>query len=333
MARDLDGAIAERAPKSLGLFTIRQLDALGLSRQRRRTLVAHGVLVHVTSTVVRHAAYPSSWEQRILAAVLAAGGDAVASHMSAAALWRFDGVDRGAVEVTVPRHRRPRVVPGRVHRSLELGPADVEPRRLIPRTTASRTLLDVAGQLSAAQLEAALDGAERVGSIWRPHLRWRLDDLRRQGRPGVPAVADLLDRTEGRPLGDSWLEQAAIRLVVGAGLPLPRAQVKLRKAGGGIARVDLVWDELRLVVELAGHSTHATRRQRQADAERASRLGLEGWRVVSFTYEDVVERPAYVIDTIRTYLGLACASSWVPGGCPPTNRVPGTRVPGARGAR
>jgi very-short-patch-repair endonuclease len=78
--------------------------------------------------------------------------------------------------------------------------------------------------------------------------------------------------------------------------------VRLRKAGGGIARVDLLWAEARLVVELDGHGSHATRRRRQSDAERAARLGLAGWHVLSFTYEDVTERPNYVIGMIRSYL-------------------------------
>jgi very-short-patch-repair endonuclease len=304
MARDIHGAIAGRAPKSLGLFTNGQLDALGVSRQQRRTLLSKGVLIPMGGGVVRHAAHPTSWQQRILAAVLAAGEGAVASHRSAAALWRLDGMEHAdtTINVTVARGRCPRSVPATVHRSLDLRPVDIEPRQLIPRTTAARTLLDIAPHLPLRQLEAVLDDAERRGLTWRPHLRWRIEELRRCGRPGVPAMADLLDRTEGRPLGDSWLEQAAIRHIVGSGLPVPRVQVKQRTAGGGIARVDLFWDAARLVVELAGHGTHATRRQRQSDAERAARLGLGNWTVVEFTYEDVVERPEYVVDMIRAYL-------------------------------
>jgi very-short-patch-repair endonuclease len=267
---------------------------------------------------VRHAAYPTSTDQRILAAVLAAGEGTVASHMSAAVLWRLDvtAAPGAEVEVTVRRPRHPRAVPGIVHRTLDLGPADIELRQRIPRTTAARTLLDIAGSLSLSELEAALDDAERRGLVWRPHLRWRSEELRRRGRTGVPALEDLLDRTEGRPLGDSWLEQLAIRQILGAGLPAPRVQVKRRKAGGGIARVDLFWDNARLAVELAGHRTHSTRRQRQFDAERAARLGLEGWTVIEFTYEDVVERPEYVVDIVRAYLRQAsCQPSWRCFGC------------------
>ena len=86
-------------------------------------------------------------------------------------------------------------------------------------------------------------------------------------------------------------------------------QVKLRKRAGSprqvIAGVDLFWDDVRLVAELAGHGTHATRRDRQTDAERAARVGLERWRLVEFTYEDVVERPQYVVQTLRSYLAQA----------------------------
>ncbi len=308
MARGFDGAIAETAPKTLGLLTSRQLDALGVTRHMRATLVTRGVLAPVAAGVWRHVAHPRSWRQCLLGAVLAAGDGAVASHLAAAALWGFDGVEPGALDVTVPVGRRPRGVPGPVHRSHRLGPADVDRRGPIPRTSAVRTLVDMAALVDAGALEAALDGAERDGIIWRPRLRWYLDGLRmpgRAGRPGLSAVERLLARTEGRPLGDTWLEQEAIRILRAAGLPPPRTQVVRRGVGGSRARVDLFFEDARLVVELAGHASHATRRQRQADDERAARLGLAGWRVVQFTYEDVVERPAYVVEMIAAYLVAA----------------------------
>src|SRR5690606_5138754 len=141
----------------------------------------------------------------------------------------------GAAEVTVPSHRRPRAVPGTVHR-IDLGPADVVRRGPLVVTTASRTLLDIAPLLGPRRLEEVLDGAARAGRIWRPHLEWRIASLGWRGRPGVAAVDALLARTTGRPLGDSWLEQQAIRVIVRSGLPVPRAQVRRRKHGGGIAR-------------------------------------------------------------------------------------------------
>ncbi|HEY6416717.1 MAG TPA: type IV toxin-antitoxin system AbiEi family antitoxin domain-containing protein, partial [Acidimicrobiales bacterium] len=140
MAREPnDGAIAERARKSLGLLTIRQLEGIGITRQRRRTLVARETLVPLGRGVFRHCAWSDSWEQRVLAAVLEAGPGAVASHL-AAALWRFEGISRGQAEVTVPAGRHPVPSHGTIHRSRDLVAADIEPRVRIPTTTAARTL-------------------------------------------------------------------------------------------------------------------------------------------------------------------------------------------------
>lgn len=312
MARDFDGTIAERSRTMLGLLTIPHLDAIGVSRQQRRTMVARGVLVPLGGGVLRHAAHPITWQQTALAGVIAAGDGALASLRTAGALWTFDGATPPAdPDVLIRFGRHPRAGPGRIHRTRDLSAADVARVGPIPVTSPARTLCDLAAVLPAHRLEAVLDHAERRGQIWRPHLLWRLDALRRCGRAGLPALAAILDRTDGRPLGDSWLEQEAIRLIVHAGLPVPRVQVKLRRRptgdGGrrGIARVDLFWDDTRLVAEIAGHGTHATRRDRQRDAERSADLMSADWHVVTFVYEDVVERPAYVVDTIRTHLALA----------------------------
>jgi hypothetical protein len=166
MARaPFDGAIAERAHKTLGLLTIAQLDSLGVARQHRRTLVVRGTLVPVARGVFRHAAWPRSWQQNVLAAVLAVGDAAVASHMTAAALWRLDLVRPGAIEVTVPRGRHPACPLAIVHRSRDLLVADVDPHGSIPRTTAARTLLDIAPLVDEPRLEAALDHVGLKG--WR----------------------------------------------------------------------------------------------------------------------------------------------------------------------
>lgn len=101
----------------------------------------------------------------------------------------------------------------------------------------------------------------------------------------------------------SWLERRALGVIAGAGLPPPRVQVHFR-SDGRLARVDLYYDEQRLVVEVAGHRTHSSRRHRQHDAERANRLRLAGLAVLEFTYEDVVDRPEYVSATIAAALGL-----------------------------
>jgi very-short-patch-repair endonuclease len=115
---------------------------------------------------------------------------------------------------------------------------------------------------------------------------------------------------EGPRLEESWLERRLTRLIAAAGLPPPRCQVPLRH-GGGVARVDMLYEHARLVIETDGHGSHATRRERQSDAERDARLGAAGYRVLRFTYDDVVGRPEYVVRMIRSYVAPVPASAKV----------------------
>jgi len=304
MARALDGTIAVRSRKLLGLLTVAHLDHLGVTRQHRRTLVASGALVPVHRGVYRHAAHPESPRQLVLAAVLAAGESSAASHETAAGVWRFEDADLdGMIDLSLipPAQRRaPRGVT--LHRPAALDRADLALAGPIPVTSPARTLCDIAPTLSDRRLEAVLDHACRRGLIWLPHLRWRLDDLQIRGRRDIPRVRALVERGDRWGNGESWLETEGYRRIAEAGLPLPRCQVVLARPGGRRARVDLFWDCAQLVAELDGHATHATRRDRQASAERAAALELAGWRVISFTFEDVTERPEYVVATIAAHL-------------------------------
>ena len=300
-------AIAERATTQLGLVTTDQLSGLGVTEQARRTLEVRGRLERLGTRVWHLPGHPASWHQRLLAATLEAGPDAVVSHLAACAWWRFEGISPGAIEITVPRSQRPRRIPALVHRSRDLLAVDIDRNGGLPVTTPSRSLVDAAPRLTRDQIEAAVDVGARTGLVWVPYLRWRVDELRRQGRSGVVKLLDVLPQEATREREESWLERRVSKVIRDAGLPPPRCQARLRHSGGA-ARVDFVYEEARLVLETDGHATHATRRQRQADAERSSRLMAEGWRVVRSTYEDVVERPAYVVDTIRAFLGLSTVS-------------------------
>ena len=204
-----------------------------------------------------------------------------------------------------------------MHRPRTLGPADVDRLGPFSLTTPARTLCDLAPRLSPRELEATLDHATRRRLIWVPHLRWRLASLRHRGRPGIPELEALLDRaTADMSRTESWLETEGLRRIVDAGLPLPRCQVHFRTRSGRRGRVDLFWDDVKLVVELNGHATHATRRDLQDAAERAAALELDGWRVVTFVYEDVTERPDYVVETIAAHLAELARGRLGPGSGP-----------------
>jgi very-short-patch-repair endonuclease/predicted transcriptional regulator of viral defense system len=302
-------AVAARSSGQFGLVTSAQLSELGMSRQGVRTLESRGALERLGGRVWRLAGHPPSHRQRLLAAVLGAGPGAAVSHMAACAWWRFAGITPGAVEVSVERPVQRCDIAGVVHRVRDLSPVDVDRREVVPVTTPSRSLIDAAPRMTSAQIADVLDAAARDGTIDLAHLRWRLDELRRRGRPGIRRVVAALP-PEPRPREESWLERRLTRLIARAGLPRPRLQVPLRHSGG-TARVDMYYPHARLVIETDGHGSHATRRERQADAERDARLGAAGYRVLRFTYEDVVRRPEYVLGMIRTYVVPTSASAKV----------------------
>jgi hypothetical protein len=94
----------------------------------------------------RMAGVRRTFETRAMAAVLSARGSALVSHTSAAYLHGFERVlEPIRVEITVPRHRRPRHRTGiKVHESLAFDLAEPAVRQGIPITGAARTILDCA---------------------------------------------------------------------------------------------------------------------------------------------------------------------------------------------
>ena len=75
------------ASRQRGLVTSRQLRESGLSRSAVAVRCADGRFLEMRKGVFAIAGVQPSWEQAVLAAVLAAGEGAVASHFTAGALW------------------------------------------------------------------------------------------------------------------------------------------------------------------------------------------------------------------------------------------------------
>jgi hypothetical protein len=98
--------------------------------------------------------------------------------------------------------------------------------------------------------------------------------------------------------GESRLERWFLQLCRSAGLPRPHSQTTFRADECTIARVDFVFPD-GLIVEVEGHATHSSRRQRQRDEERRTALTLQGERVIAFTYLDVRDRPDWVAAQLR----------------------------------
>jgi predicted transcriptional regulator of viral defense system len=138
----------------------RQLVELGLSQSATRSRVASGRLhrVHRGVFCVGHAILTQ--RGRFMAAVLACGPEAWASHYCSGVLYELGLGARRLIDVTT-RAARGRAIPGiRAHRSATLTEADVEIVDGIPCTSLARTLLDIAEDGTRREVERALDRAE-----------------------------------------------------------------------------------------------------------------------------------------------------------------------------
>jgi very-short-patch-repair endonuclease len=226
-----------------------------------------------------------------MGSVLACGPDALLSHQSAAELWGIRVQMNGRIEVSVPANsrRRPRGV--HVHRRSGLTDLDRGVHSRIPVTSPARTLADLSGRLSQAQLEAAVNEADKLGRIDLVRLRTALEKMR--GQHGASALIHLLDRRTFR-LTDSELERRFLRLVNDAGIPPPQTGVWLNGF-----RVDFLWPDLGLVVETDGLRYHRTPAQQARDRRRDQAHTAAGLTALRFTHAQIRYEAADVVGTLQ----------------------------------
>lgn len=101
------------------------------------------------------------------------------------------------------------------------------------------------------------------------------------------------------------LERRFLPLVRDAGLARPRSQVTFRRDGRTFARVDFIWDDAGVVVEVSGRKGHASPSDRARDAQRRNALPDLGFKVYEYTWEQVTRQRDWVIDTLRHRLRVA----------------------------
>ena len=234
---------------------------------------------------------------RIMAAVLACGPDAVASHHAAAFIHGIRPSSRTRVDVTVPgRSRRSRRGVA-VHAVRRLNPDDRAVVDGVPVTSLARTLLDLAEVLQQSELANAVTEAESR----------RLFDLRaierviarNRGRRGIRPLSKVLAGYREPPVTRSDLERDFLRLCAEAAIPLP--QTNLIVAGH---RVDALWLDQRLVVELDSRTHHMTTAAFEEDRKRDADLMLAGYRVLRITWRRLRDEPAVVAEMVRRLLAV-----------------------------
>jgi very-short-patch-repair endonuclease len=275
---------------------LRDLRDAGISERAAQARVASGRLHRVHRGVYAVGHPRLTPDGRRFAAVRAYGREAVASHLTAAALW---GLRRSArLEVTLTTARAPRdgITP---HETSVLGADDRAVIRAIPVTSLSRTLVDLAEVLAADRLERVLDHAGRHEAFDRRTVEAALDRL--PGRHGAPRLRALLGASSpGMTRSD--LEDRFLTLCRRARLPLPRLNAHLDIGGDRLVEVDALFARERVIVELDGGATHDTTPAFHADRRRDTAAAAAGFLTLRYTWERVATEPRRVADEIADVL-------------------------------
>jgi hypothetical protein len=290
--RQLDRAVVALAQRQYGVVAWAQLDDLGMSTKVAKTWVAAGRL-HRLHRGVYALGHPLVGTQgHWLAAVFAVGPGAVLSHRSAAALWGLLAGDGRHPDVLVARklRRRPGIA---VHCASSLPEWQVTIRDGIPVTSVARTLVDLAGVVSPRLLERALGQAEVLRLYDRGAIEAILATHPR--RTGTATLRRLLAREDlSTVLSGIALEERLLELCDSAGLPRPELNVPFTLPDGTPIRIDALWREARLAVEVDERWSHSTRSAFVRDRRRDAQLTLAGMRPVRLSGMDLTR------DAVRT---------------------------------
>lgn len=291
------------AERHHGLVTVDQARSLGLTRSAMLHRVQSGRWDPVGGGVYRLVGSERTWLQRLHALVLASGPVAAASHRSAAALLAIPGFDRsGLVEVVTPRPRRHRHPEYKAHRWRTLPDDHLTVVEGIPTTRVGRTLIDLAGVLHPARTERAVDNCLAARTVTVGTLRAAFIGLAKPGRKGIALMRRLLDeRGDGYVPPASELEACFVALLRSHHLPQPARQVDLGDGDGWVGRVDFVYADARLIIELDGKRHHSSTLDVEADEARDRRLRAAGWRVERFGWDDIIAVEP-IVSTIREVL-------------------------------
>jgi very-short-patch-repair endonuclease len=294
----MEAAIAAVAARQHGAFTRTQALAEGFTPMMIRQRCTSGRWIVLHRGVYAIAGVPRTWRQDVMAAVLACGEGAAASGITAGVLWVLTETPSVTVHVVAASRRRTRH--GIVVHEGRLSRTDVRVVDGIPTTGPNRTLVDLAGALTESQLEGALDTAMFRGLTSLKALRRYIDARCLQHRRGVGALNRLIEDRASKGVPESKLERIFLAKLRNSRLPAPTRQFRV-----GRRRIDMSYPEHRIMVELDGHSTRYARSDLQKHSRRQNEvvLGLPGWPLLRFTWDDVVDDWPYVEATLRRALG------------------------------
>ncbi len=202
------------------------------------------------------------------------------------------------VDITIPADRnvlRPGI---RVHRTASLDPDERMVVGGVPITTPGRTLMDMTVKVGIRELETMVARAQRAEILDEDRLFAMLERYR--GRPGIAALRAVMEIPGGPAMIRSEAESRFLALVRKAGLPTPRANLKV-----GRYELDFFWPHERIAVEVDGYGYHSSRTRFEGDRRRDAWLNARGFKVIRLSWRQIVESPVPTIVQVGQALAKA----------------------------
>lgn len=285
----IDLLVSAIAEQHHGVFGTQELHELGVPDHVRSHRLTSGRWELVFDRVYRIVGTPLTWRGRVLAACWAGGRRAVASHRTAAELWKLPGRSTATVEITCPRWRRARHGGLVVHESLTPPAEDRATIDAIPATSVPRTLFDLSSVVRPSVLDLAIENALRRGLTSKPELEQTLSRLARRGRPGTQQFRRAVALHVGdRAPTESEAELRLLRLLERLGFATPVPQYEIRGDDGRlVARVDFAYPDLKIAIEYDSYAHHLGAEAHDRDGARRNAIVGREWIPITATGNDV----------------------------------------------
>lgn len=290
--------IERHATRQHGVVARRQLLADGVAEEAIDRRIDAALLWPRYPGVYRVGHRAESVLADYMAAVLACGDGALLDDLAAAHLHRL--VKRGPPEPAVLTPTERRIDGIATTRCRNIGAVASTRVRRIPVLTVPETIVAVAGTLDE---EALARVCHEAGVLYRTTPAMVDAVLRRHPAARGAATLKAIMRGDVK-VSLSKLERIFLQLLRDHGLPLPQTNVR-----AGSHRVDCRWPEHRLTVELDGWRFHNSRHSWEQGNRRRREARRRGDEFRRYSWTDVVEEPAAMLDELRELLGLSRPSA------------------------
>jgi len=297
---ELDRRLAVVTARQHSLISLADIVAAGGTRSDAHRRVAGGRWEAAAPGVFRLTGVPWTYDAQVMAATLAAGPGAVASHLCAARLLGL-GFTNAPPELSIPRGRTHRPGLIRVHQSTDLHRSAVHEVRGIPTTDPARTLLDLGRYLGPGALRRAVEQSRREDLVTWAELIACLAAHARRGRHGVRRLRLVISTGMGvDEVTDTDSELIALTLLREHGLQ-PTLHHRVMDGSRLVAEIDLAFPDVLVAFEIDG-TVHLDPTVKRNDDARDHALRRLGWTVRRIWWEVPVREPNVYLGIVRDVL-------------------------------